>query len=229
MNLRDLLALPLAACGAVLLAADPASAQNSSLLARPMGPSGQKQPLMLQNVSLTYQQLPPPRQILVHDLITIRVDEKSQTFAEGSVERRKNQSVNYRVQDWILLDGLFNIKPAPQSKGDERIRGNADSLQRAESDLETRESMKFDITAEVVDIRPNGTLVLEAHRMLKNSEEQWEYSLSGICRKEDILDGNVVLSKSIAELNVLKRELGSVRDGYRRGWLLRWWDEFRAF
>jgi flagellar L-ring protein precursor FlgH len=89
--------------------------------------------------------------------------------------------------------------------------------------------MKFDITATVVDIRPNGTLVLEAHRKLVNSDEQWEYSLSGICRKEDILDGNVVLSKSIAELQVLKRELGSVRDGYRRGWLLRWWDEFRAF
>src|SRR5687768_7298440 len=89
----------LAALAAALLAASPAAAQNSSLLARPQGPNGQRAPLTLRNVSLTYQDQPPPRQILLHDLITIRVDEKSQTYAEGSVERRKNQSFSARLQD----------------------------------------------------------------------------------------------------------------------------------
>lgn len=214
----------------------PLAGQNAGLAAvvHQNGPpglagGGVNGPLMLPQVSMTYQALPPVRELRVHDLITIRVDEKSQTYSEGSVERRKTQNFDAMLQDWLILDGLRWVKPAPQSDGDQRIRGQANSIYRAEADLETRESLKFDITAEVVDIRPNGNLVLEAHRVLQNNEEVWEYSLTGICRKEDVLDGNLVLSKSIAELQLQKRERGAIRDAYRRGWLLRIWDEFRWF
>ena len=40
---------------------------------------------------------------------------------------------------------------------------------------------------------------------------------------------NMILSDHIAELSVYKRERGQVRDSYKRGWLLTWWDNVRAF
>ena len=96
-------------------------------------------------------------------------------------------------------------------------------------ELETAELLKFQIAAEVVDIRPNGNLVIEAHQQIINNEEAWDYSLSGICRRQDIQPGNVVLSNNIYDLKVNKRERGMVRDSYRRGWFLRWFDEFHWF
>ena len=221
--------LPAALLTALAFSAEGVQAQNSSLIQPRQAGVMNRGPLLLSEVSPIYQQLPPPRQVKVHDLITIRVDEKSQTFAEGSIERRKNSSFDAMLQDWVFLEGLTQIIKAPQSSGDQRVRDQANTIYRAESDVETRESLKFDITAEVVDIRPNGTLVLEAHRVLENNEERWEYSLSGLVRSDDILDGNLVLSKSIAELRVNKREHGSVRDGYQRGWIVRFWDQFRWF
>src|SRR5262249_9081955 len=144
--------------------------------ANPNYQGGANGPLLLPQASTIYQALPPVREVRVHDLITIRVDEKSQTYAEGSVERRKTQSFDAIRQAWVILDGWRWAKPSPQTTGDPRLRGQANSIYRAEGDVETRESLKFDITAEVVDIRPNGNLVLEAHRVLQNNEEVWEYS-----------------------------------------------------
>jgi flagellar L-ring protein FlgH len=54
-------------------------------------------------------------------------------------------------------------------------------------------------------------------------------SLSGVVRREDVHPDNTVLSQNIAELMVEKKEIGNVRDGYRRGWLTRLYDRFMIF
>jgi flagellar L-ring protein precursor FlgH len=95
--------------------------------------------------------------------------------------------------------------------------------------LETRDSLKFRIAARIVDIRPNGNLVIEAHRQIRNNEEVWQQSLTGIIRREDVLPNNTVLSEDIAELQIDKREIGHVREGYRRGWLTRFYDRYAPF
>jgi flagellar L-ring protein precursor FlgH len=213
---------------AVLGVAAAAIGQESSIFRDPPAPAfgGEVQ---LPEASMIYHQLPPPRKIGKHDLITIRVDKKAVMSSEGEVQRRKTGLYDAVLADWIALKGLLEIKPAPQTEGDPRAKGQVSEQYRAQADMETREALAFDITAEVVDIRPNGLLVLEAHDTLQNNEEVWEYSLSGICRPEDIDPGNVILSKHIAQIRVWKREHGQIRDSYRRGWFVRWFDRFNPF
>ena len=69
----------------------------------------------------------------------------------------------------------------------------------------------------MVDIRPNGNLVLEAHSYQQDNDEVIESSLTGLVRREDVLPNNTVFSQKIAELSVHKRETGHIRDAYRRG------------
>ncbi len=89
--------------------------------------------------------------------------------------------------------------------------------------------MQFRITAKVDDIRPNGTLVLEAHQEIKNNNEVWVQKLTGLVAREDILPNKTVLSEKIADLKIEKCENGHVRDAYKRGWLTRWVDEWKPF
>lgn len=186
-------------------------------------------PLTLANSSWHYRQLPPQKQLQVNDLVTIRVDVSSQTISEGEAERRRNLLYDAILRDWVILKGIDEVKPSGQSAGDPRLQGQINGLFRAEGELETIESVKFNITATIADIRPNGTLVLEAHKSVQINDNVWEYSLSGICRKEDIGPDNVILSQHIAELSVYKRERGQVRDSYKRGWFLTFWDQVRLF
>jgi flagellar L-ring protein precursor FlgH len=214
--------------GLTLLAGAVASAQTSSLYQRYTS-DGQEVPLTLENSSWSYRQLPPPKELRINDLVTIRVDVMSQTVTEGEAQRRRNLLYDAILRDWVILKGIDEVKPSGQSGGDPRMQGQINGLFRAEGEIETVESVKFNITATIADIRPNGTLVLEAHTSVQVNEMHWEYSLSGICRPEDIGPDNILLSQNISELSVYKRERGQVRDSYRRGWFLTFWDSVRLF
>jgi len=201
-----------------------AAAQSSSKYGDP----ADRRPLTLADVSWSYQPAVEPKPIEINDLITIVVDEKSQVISEGEIDRRKKASIDAALKDWVLLEWLA-LKPDPQSAGDPKISGSWNNKYRSEAELETRDAMKFKIACRVVDIRPNGNLVLEGRRTIRNNNEVWEQSLTGIVRAKDILPDNTVLSENIADLRLHKREAGHVRDGYRRGFLLRFLDTWQLF
>lgn len=173
--------------------------------------------------------LPPPKEVRVHDILSIRVDMGARVSSDVQFQRRRTSQYDAQLNDWIDLDGLRAMKPAAMADGEPRAQGNLNYLNRVTGDLETTESIKFEIAATVSAILPNGNLVLEAHRTVRNNNELWMHSLSGICRREDIGPGNVILSKDIANLELEKRELGHMRDTYKRGWLMRWWDQVSPF
>lgn len=173
--------------------------------------------------------LPPPKEVRVHDIISIRIDLGARVSSDVQFQRRRTAQYNAILNDWVLLQGLRAIKPDPQADGDQQVQGNLNQLNRVTGDLETTEAMKFEIGAEVAAILPNGNLVVEAHRTIRNNNELWMHSLSGVCRREDIGPGNVVLGKDIANLQIDKRELGHIRDTYKRGWFARWFDQFQPF
>jgi flagellar L-ring protein precursor FlgH len=201
----------------------PGFAQQASLYQR-----DENGAIPLATSSLTYRQIQPPKKIEPHDLVTIVVIESSQSLATGEFEGRKNASVDATLKSWIELDGL-NLKPAPQEDGDPRVNGTYVNQYRAEGELETRQALKFNITAEVVDIRPNGNLVLEATKRVQQDDEIWEASIIGIVRPEDIDPRNRVTSDALAKPMIYVRSAGHVRDSYRRGWLHRLYDRFAPF
>ena len=208
----------------LITAAAEAGGPSSSLFGNP----DRRQPLTLAESSWTYEAPQEVPQIKLNDLVTVMVDEKSVVISEGEMDRKKKAHGELKLPDWILLKG-FAVIPDPQTLGDPKIRGEVDNKMRSEAGLETRDSMKFRIACRVVDIRPNGNLVLEGRRTIRNNLEVWEQSLTGEVRTEDVLPNNTVLSENVAELRVNKREAGHVRDGYRRGWMLRWLDRWQPF
>lgn len=199
-------------------------------VAPPPGPNVTAPPRSnaLAEVSWMHRSTLPPRQLRLNDIITIRVDELAQARAEGAAENRKNSLYDAVLKDWISLSGGF-LKPSPQSDGDPRVNGQLNSLYRSDAAIESRESLTFNIAARVVDIRPNGHLVVEAHKTIWVNDNAFETSLTGICRADDIGPDNVLLSRDLLNPQIRKTERGSLRDGYRRGWFQRWFEEFQLF
>jgi flagellar L-ring protein precursor FlgH len=202
---------------------------RSSLVRQDL-PADEAPPLNLEEWSFYYNPPPPPpRQLRKYDLVTIRVNELERMESEGTLQRRRNASLDLRLQNWLQLFGLDTVKPAEFPDGEPRIRGNSDQIFRTQGELETSKRLDFNIAATVVDVRPNQTLVLEAHRQIMIENEVWEYSLSGVCRAEDIGPDNIILSRNISELMIQKRERGHIRDSYKRGAFTRLLDRFNPF
>ena len=199
-----------------------AEGPSSSMLGDP----ARRGPIRLSDISYSYVEPEPVKELQIHDLVTVMVDEASQVLSEGELDRRKKAEGKFSLDEWILLKG-WSVTQDPGTP--HKIDGSMSNKYRAEGELETRESMKFRIACEIVDIRPNGTLVLEGRRFIQNNTEQWEMALTGIVRPEDILPNNTVLSEDVASMRIFKREAGHVRDGYRRGWLLKIFDRYQPF
>ncbi|MEO9590963.1 flagellar basal body L-ring protein FlgH [Rhodopirellula bahusiensis] len=182
----------------------------------------------LAGVSWTYQPAPPMRAFRVQDIVTIRVDEIARMMAEGDTEKRRVSLFQATLSEWIKL-GSGGLIPDPQEDGDPTVDAQTTANSRAEASVESRESMSFNIAARIVDIRPNGNLVVEARKQYRVNDNLWETSLSGICRAQDIGPDNVVLSRDLIDLEINKQDQGQLRDGYRRGWFQRAFDRLKPF
>ncbi len=185
-------------------------------------------PVMLNDASWTYQPAPPLRVFQKQDVVTIRVDEITRVMAEGNIDNRKRTLFDAIVNDWIQVIN-FRFIPHPMVEGEPGVAFQSQSNYRADASVESRESMTFNIAATVVDIRPNGNLVLEARKHIRINDNLWETSLTGICRAIDIGPDNVVLSKDLIDLEIKKEDQGQLRDGVSRGWFQRWVDRFGPF
>jgi flagellar L-ring protein precursor FlgH len=85
------------------------------------------------------------------------------------------------------------------------------------------------MTVEIIDIKPNNTLVLKGQKLIKTDEEEQRMLLTGICRAEDVGPDNTILSTQINDLVVDAQSKGAVKDATQRGWLGKLLDKGKAF
>jgi flagellar L-ring protein precursor FlgH len=209
--------LLLAGLTCTLFGAVEARAQSSSMFRQ----AGFEQPLDIRN-SWTYIDIPEPRELGQHDLVTIIVSEQAQTTSESTFNRRKDANLKAELKEFIRIDDDGNLAPAALNSP--TIDAQQRSRVQSDGEMEQRDAVRYTVTAMVVDVRPNGSLVLEAHKTINASGQRWEYALTGIVRRDDILPNNTVQSEKIADLRIYKDEWGKVRDSTKRGWFLRIWD-----
>ena len=133
----------------------------------------------------------------MHDIVTVVVSEKNQLVSNGQVQRRRTAEYDAKLADWIKFKGA-KIELTNPANGEPEIQGDLNVQNQAQMQLQTNDALLFRIAATVADIRPNGTFVIEARRVIRDNDELWEQSLSGIIRREDVLPNNTVMSENVA-------------------------------
>jgi len=213
------------------LSVDVVKAQDASLLLVQPLSSKQRAGLQLDNTSFMYRKLPPEseqRELQLNDIITVLVDYRSALQSDGDANSKKTASFNAVLSDWLKFDGK-NILPAPQNNGDPRVSGALTSQFKTQADVKQKDALTFKIATSVVDIRPNGNLVIEGRSEVQSDDEVWEQSLTGVLRRQSIGPDRTVRSDDIAERRIRIRKKGFVHDGTNRGWLVKWYDEVKPF
>ena len=83
-----------------------------------------------------------------------------------------------------------------------------DSVKVTVTNNQIGDKMDFTRSCLIVDKGPNGNCVLEGTWSVRDNEENWEYSLSGEIRPDDIKPDNSVSSDNISDLKIIGREVG---------------------
>ena len=168
----------------------------------------------------------PPKTFRPGDLITIIVREQRRFEADAELETKKRFRVNSDLSAFLRpIDR--GIGAATFRRGAPNIEYSLDQRLKNEGDVSREDRLTTRLTAEIIDVKPNGVLVLEGRAEVMHDDETSKVTITGTCRKEDVTADNTVLSTQIANKVVIVENHGALRAASSRGWLIRLLDILR--
>lgn len=163
--------------------------------------------------------VPTPRTYQKHDLIEIIINESTLQSITQTNDLKKNSSLRAElarfpslqalIQDATLAEGIGEIKPGVGVTSSNKFKG--------EAKVNRRDQLTARITATVIDVKPNGNLVLEARETITSDRELSSMVLAGTCRSADITRNNTVQSSQLANLNLRIERAGDTKDTAEKG------------
>ncbi len=159
-----------------------------------------------------------PKQYKIHDLITIIVRVQTQYEADGTTNNSRRTDLDSQLDAFLKFTG-GGIGAADFRRGKPNITYSGTFNQRLDAESEREDRLTTRVTGQVVDIKPNGNLVVEAKSSVQHDDQQHMMTLTGTCRSIDITPDNTVLSTQVSDLDIKIATKGSIRNATRPGWL----------
>jgi len=153
----------------------------------------------------------------VGDLLTIAVNESTEVEGADKTELNKQTSTSGSL--------TANANAAAGGSMVRKFAGEVDALLNSQRSFDGKANRSIDrklvdrMTVVVVDVLPNGNLVVEGRRTRVISKEERTLVVSGIVRPIDIGPGNIIQSAFIAEFAVSYEGRGPESSYTEHGWL----------
>lgn len=147
----------------------------------------------------------------VGDILTIIVNETSSAIRSGASSNTKSASASTEKGG-----GLLGFVP------DSSI-GQQDNFSTKGS-INNSNTAKARLTVKVVEVKPNGNLVVSGTQNIRQNGEEQRIVVSGQVRPADIQADNTVLSSNVADAKILFTGKGSIMRKQRQGVLTQIWN-----
>ncbi len=144
-----------------------------------------------------------------HDLVSVVVSESLAASTDGSVKNSRASNASSQISSLI---GLLHTGNALQNL----VNQTSAAGLNAQGTSATTSSLSTTLGGQVVEVLPNGMLVIEAAREVEFSQQTQTIVLRGLVRPEDISQQNQILSTAISSLELQVRGKGIVTDYTRR-------------
>jgi flagellar L-ring protein precursor FlgH len=140
-----------------------------------------------------------------HDLISVVVSESLAASTDGTVKNSRASNASSGLSGLI---GTLHAGNALQNL----INQTSASGLNAQGTSATNSSLSTTFGGQVIEVLPNGMLVIEAARQVEFSQQTQTIVLRGLVRPEDISQQNQVLSTAISSLELEVRGKGIIND-----------------
>jgi flagellar L-ring protein precursor FlgH len=158
-----------------------------------------------------------------HDLIAIVVDESLAASTDGQVKNSRQSTAQSQVASLFGALGSSN-------RMQNLLNQSSTSGLTAQGQSTTNSSLTTIVGGEVMDVLPNGVLVIEATRQLTFSQQTQLIRLRGLVRPSDVNANNQVLSTAVTDLELEVVGKGIINDyTYRQNPLVRFLERMLVF
>ncbi len=161
-----------------------------------------------------------PKTFTIGDLVTVIVRERRQYEADADLSSKKKLNLKSDLNAFIKLTDK-GLGSAAFRRGKPSIDYSFDNNLKSEADSEREDSLTFRLTGRIIDVKPNGVLILEAKARVQHDDEVSVVTVTGGCRKEDVTADNTILSTQLVDKTIAVENSGALREATTRGWILR--------
>ncbi|MEZ5977544.1 MAG: flagellar basal body L-ring protein FlgH [Planctomycetota bacterium] len=130
----------------------------------------------------------------VGDLLTVIILEEADISTEDSSDTSKSTALSYELSNFDIKPDAFNLLPKLAANSSDQFSGSAQ--------VGKRDSFEARLTAMVVDVLPNGNLVLSGRREIRVENQLKVIEFSGVVRKYDVSSLNTISSSLVADARV---------------------------
>ena len=159
----------------------------------------------------------------VHDVVDIVVSESLAASTDGTVKNSRATNASSQIS---ALFGKLSAGNAMQNL----LNQNSSSALNAQGQSVTNSSLSTTFGGEVVDVLPNGMLVVQAVRQASFNQQTQLIKLRGLVRPDDINSQNQVLSTTMTDLELEVTGKGIINDyTYRQNAVVRFIEHLLVF
>ena len=170
----------------------------------------------LHSMSLFTVRQPTPPHWKRNDLVHIIVRETSKIASTQELTADKKNTIKGNINAFPLDDlDRFIRNQAEIASIDANLNRKFDGS----GDYSRDDDFTARITARVIEVLPNGHLVVEARTHIETDDEKSTMRLSGVIDPKDVTAAGTVLSSEVFDLRLLKEHEGELRDANKRGFL----------
>jgi flagellar L-ring protein precursor FlgH len=163
----------------------------------------------------------------VGDIVTVIIQENNGATRNNNTTTARTSSVDASISSFLYpasASGLLTKKgqlPAMSLSGKNTFNGGGQ--------INNVETITAQLAVKVIDVLPNGNLVVEGRRQTAFSGEKQDAILRGTVRYDDISATNTVYSYNIADPSIQFISHGAVSDSQNKGWFTKVWDKVSPF
>ena len=154
----------------------------------------------------------------VGDILTVLVQENSTATTKKSTSTSKNNSQDASISTFLY--GAGSGVSALLSRGGSMpaLKYSSKNSFDGGGSIDNSQALVASVAVKVIDVLPNGTLVIEGQRETAYSGEKQSAVLHGLVRPDDIMSNNTIYSYNIADAKVEIISKGVITDNQNRGW-----------
>ncbi|MDQ8185966.1 flagellar basal body L-ring protein FlgH [Pelagicoccus sp. SDUM812002] len=151
----------------------------------------------------------------VGDILIIQVDEETVANRSSSKTSSANGTLTQALGE-IIIPGIIDTSDGAVPSFD--LPGTVDSYTGGGSVTESN-LLQSKIAVMIIDVQPNGNLIVEGARKVKASGEAQYLVVRGVVRGDDVLADNSVMSANVLNANVELFNEGDLKDAQTKGWV----------
>jgi flagellar L-ring protein FlgH len=163
----------------------------------------------------------------VGDIVTVVISENNGTSRNNNTTTSRTSGIDSSISSFLYpvsVSGLLSKGgqlPAMSISGKNSFNGGGQ--------IANQETINAQIAVKVIDVLPNGNLVVEGRRQTAFSGEKQDAVLRGTVRADDVSSTNTVFSYNIADASIQYISHGALSDSQNKGWFTKVWDKVSPF